>query len=123
MSDSSNRLGTLWPILALLKQYKWRLVAASLALVFTATATLSLGKGVQVLIDEGFGGNSTDLRNAILFLIAIAAAMAVGTFVRFYQVSWLGERVSADLRVAVFDNIVTLHPGYFETNRSGGRPT
>ncbi len=119
MSDSSNRLGTLWPILALLKQYKWRLVAASLALVFTATATLSLGKGVQVLIDEGFGGNSTDLRNAILFLIAIAAAMAVGTFVRFYQVSWLGERVSADLRVAVFDNIVTLHPGYFETNRSG----
>jgi ATP-binding cassette subfamily B protein len=119
LSDSSNRLGTLWPILALLKQYKWRLVAASLALVFTATATLSLGKGVQVLIDDGFGGNSTDLRNAIFFLIAIAAAMAVGTFVRFYQVSWLGERVSADLRVAVFDNIVTLHPGYFETNRSG----
>jgi ATP-binding cassette subfamily B protein len=119
LSDSGNRLGTLWPILALLKQYKWRLVAASLALVFTATATLSLGKGVQVLIDDGFGGNSTDLRNAIFFLIAIAAAMAVGTFVRFYQVSWLGERVSADLRVAVFDNIVTLHPGYFETNRSG----
>ena len=45
--------------------------------------------------------------------------MAVGTFLRFYMVSWLGERVSADLRLAVFDNIVRLNPGYFETNRSG----
>ena len=52
-------------------------------------------------------------------LISIAAAIAVGTFVRFYLVSWLGERVSADIRKAVFDNIVRLHPGFFETNRSG----
>jgi ATP-binding cassette subfamily B protein len=78
-----------------------------------------MGKAVQVLIDQGFGGERADLRNAILFLVAIAAAMAVGTFIRFYMVSWLGERVSADLRIAVFNNIVTLHPGYFETNRSG----
>ena len=45
--------------------------------------------------------------------------MAFGTFVRFYLVSWLGERISADIRKAVFDNIVRLHPGFFETNRSG----
>ncbi|MCL4106114.1 UNVERIFIED_CONTAM: hypothetical protein GTU68_058420 [Idotea baltica] len=45
--------------------------------------------------------------------------MAVGTFIRFYLVSWLGERVSADLRLAVFNNIIGLHPGFFETNRSG----
>ncbi|MEH6568075.1 MAG: ABC transporter transmembrane domain-containing protein [Halioglobus sp.] len=117
--SSNHRLGTLWPILGLLKQYKLRLLAASVALIFTAAATLSMGKGVQVLIDQGFAGDKADLLNAIILLVTIAAAMAVGTFVRFYMVSWLGERISADLRVAVFNNIVTLHPGFFETNRSG----
>ncbi|MEQ8803807.1 MAG: ABC transporter transmembrane domain-containing protein, partial [Haliea sp.] len=88
--------------------------------MFTAGATLFLGRGIQVLIDEGFGGGtSADLRNAIGVIMVIAGAMAVGTFVRFYLVSWLGERVSADLRKAVFDNIIRLNPGYFETNRSG----
>lgn len=119
MKPRQRQLGSLWPILGFLRQYKLRLALASLALLFTAAATLSMGKGVQVLIDQGFGGGRADLLNAILFLVAIAAAMAVGTFVRFYLVSWLGERVSADLRVAVFDNLVTLHPGFFETNRSG----
>lgn len=117
--SNSHRLGTLWPILELLKQYKLRLLAASIALIFTAAATLSMGKGVQVLIDQGFAGDKADLLNAIILLVSIAAVMAVGTFVRFYMVSWLGERISADLRVAVFNNIVTLHPGFFETNRSG----
>ncbi|NQX89202.1 MAG: ATP-binding cassette domain-containing protein, partial [Halioglobus sp.] len=68
--------------------------------------------------DQGFGGNSrTGLQQAIGLLILIATAMAVGTFIRFYLVSWLGERVSADIRKRVFDNIVQLHPGFFETNR------
>lgn len=119
MKRGRNRLGTLWPILGFLKRYKLRLLAASAALIFTAAATLSMGKGVQVLIDQGFGGDRADLLNAIFLLLGISAAMAVGTFLRFYQVSWLGERVSADLRIAVFDNIVMLHPGFFETNRSG----
>jgi ATP-binding cassette subfamily B protein len=95
------------------------MILAAIALLFTAAATLSMGKGVQVLIDQGFGGNSADLRSAILLLLSLGAAMAVGSFLRFYLVSWLGERVSADLRLAVFDNIVRLNPGYFETNRSG----
>ena len=106
-------------MLRFLAPYRTRVIAATLALVFTAAATLSLGRGIQVLIDRGFGGSSADLSDAIGVLLAIAAAMAVGTFVRFYLVSWLGERVSADMRAAVFDNIVRLHPGYFETNRSG----
>jgi len=109
----------LWSILDFLKPYKFRMVLAGFALLFTATATLSMGKGVQILIDQGFGGDSADLRNAIALLVALGAAMAAGTFLRFYMVSWLGERVSADLRLAVFNNIVGLNPGYFETNRSG----
>ena len=118
--EKSGELPSLLPVLGFLKQYRLRLAGASIALLFTAAATLSLGRGLQVLIDQGFGGGtSADLQAAIILLISIAAAIAVGTFVRFYLVSWLGERVSADIRKAVFDNIVRLHPGFFETNRSG----
>ncbi|MCB1706767.1 MAG: ATP-binding cassette domain-containing protein [Halioglobus sp.] len=119
-SRAKKGLPALLPVLRLLKNYKLRLLGASVALLFTAGATLSMGRGLQVLIDQGFGGGtSDDLRNAIILLVAIAAAMAFGTFVRFYLVSWLGERVSADIRKQVFDNIVRLHPGFFELNRSG----
>ena len=119
MSNAPGALGSLIPVVGFLRPYKLRLVAASLALLFTAAATLSLGRGLQVLIDQGFAGDSADLRAAIGLMLTIAAAIAVGTFLRFYLVSWLGERVSADIRKAVFDNIVHLHPGFFETNRSG----
>ncbi|MFO7551457.1 MAG: ABC transporter transmembrane domain-containing protein [Haliea sp.] len=116
----SRSLSPLLAIFRFLLPYRARLLGAGAALVFTAGATLFLGRGIQVLIDEGFGGGtSADLRNAIGVIMVIAGAMAVGTFVRFYLVSWLGERVSADLRKAVFDNIIRLNPGYFETNRSG----
>lgn len=112
-------LRSLAPVLGLLVNYKRRVIGASMALLFTAAATLSMGLGVQVLIDEGFGGGSNDsLKGAIALFFVIAAAMAFGTFIRFYLVSWLGERVSADIRKQVFDNIVRLHPGFFETNRS-----
>ena len=119
MSEPNGAMSSLLPVFKFLKPYKLRLLAASLALLFTAAATLAMGRGVQVLIDQGFGGNSTDLKDAIFLMLSIAAAIAVGTFLRFYLVSWLGERVSADIRKAVFNNIVRLHPGYFESNRSG----
>ncbi len=116
----ARRIPALLPVLGFLRPYTLRLAGACLALLFTAGATLSMGRGIQVLIDRGFGGGTTeDLRVAIGLLVSIAAAIAVGTFIRFYLVSWLGERVSADIRKAVFDNIVRLHPGFFETNRSG----
>jgi len=113
------RLPSLLPVIGFLKPYKLRLAGASLALLFTAGATLSIGRGLQVLIDQGFAGDVSDLAGAVTLLVAIAAAIAAGTFTRFYLVSWLGERVSADLRKAVFDNLVQLHPGFFELNRSG----
>lgn len=104
----------------LLSPYRWRLLAAAIALVFTAGATLTLGKGLQFLIDRGFNGNDPSaLGDAVRVVMVITVAIAVGTFFRFYLVSWLGERVSADLRSAVFRNIVRLHPGFFEDNRSG----
>ncbi|MFT6408105.1 MAG: ATP-binding cassette subfamily B protein [Arenicella sp.] len=103
-----------------LLNYKGTLVAAGCALVFTAGITLAMGQGVKILIDDGFvAGSFEQLNNAALFIVAIAILMAVGTYARFYLVSWLGERVSADIRQAVFDHLITLHPSYFEENRSG----
>lgn len=100
--------------------YKGRLFAAALALVFTACVTLAMGQGVRLLIDDGFVAGSIDhLKNAAMMIILIAVLMAVGTYARFYLVTWLGERVSADLRLAVFDHLIELHPSYFEENRSG----
>jgi ATP-binding cassette subfamily B protein len=111
------------PLRSLLRRllpYRWRLVAASLALLFTAGATLTLGRGLQFLIDRGFGsGEPEALNEAVAVVMVIGLAIAVGTFLRFYLVSWLGERISADLRSAVFHNLVRLHPGFFEDNRSG----
>ncbi len=101
-------------------RYKATLTMAGIALVFTAGITLTIGQGVKILIDEGFVAQSQDaLKQAVWVIMGLSLCMAVGTYVRFYLVSWLGERVSADLRIAVFNHIVTLHPSYFETNRSG----
>ena len=103
----------LWP-------HQGRLIAASTALIFTTLAQLSLGHGVKLMIDEGFAGtDDAGLQRAVMFLLAVGSAMAVGAMVRFYLVSWLGERVSADLRSAVFRNLVKLHPSYFESNQAG----
>nr|WP_244506229.1 ABC transporter transmembrane domain-containing protein [Microbulbifer marinus] len=110
-------MAELWQFM---RPYKKVLLAAGVALVFTAGITLSIGQGIRLLVDRGFmAGSSAALGNAVLVLMALALLMAVGTYARHYLVSWLGERVVADLRKAVFDHIVTLHPSYFETNRSG----
>src|SRR5262249_37838718 len=56
---------------------------------------------------------------ALVALLAIIAVMAIATYVRFYNVSWIGERVTADLRRRVFDHLLTLSPGFFEITRTG----
>ena len=103
-----------------MRPYRKTLVGAAIALVVTAGITLSIGQGVRLLIDDGFVAQSSEaLKQAVFVILGLSLAMAVGTFTRFYLVSWLGERVSADLRKAVFDHLITLHPSFFETNRSG----
>lgn len=115
--SSREMMAALWQFV---RPYKKILVGAGVALVFTAGITLSIGQGVRLLVDEGFvASSSAALAHAVLVIIALAFLMAIGTYARFYLVSWLGERVVADLRKAVFDHIITLHPSYFETNRSG----
>lgn len=100
--------------------YRRYWLGAMVALLLTAGITLAIGQGVKGVIDNGFiAGSISQLNQSILVLVVMAVLMALGTFVRFYLVSWLGERVTADIRQAVFDNIINLHTSYFETNRSG----
>jgi ATP-binding cassette subfamily B protein len=111
---------SLLPIFSFIKPYKLMVIMALVALLMTAGVNLSLGQGVKFVIDNGFiAGSEQQLTSAITGLIALIFLLAIGTFSRFYLMSWLGERVSADIRQAVFNKIVTLHPSYFEENRSG----
>lgn len=113
-------LSVLFQLWQFMRPYKGTLWGAGIALVLTAGITLSIGQGVRILIDEGFVAQSTDaLSQAVFVIIGLSLLMAIGTYTRFYLVSWLGERVTADLRKAVFNHVITLHPSYFETNRSG----
>jgi len=100
--------------------YKTQMVIATIALVLTAGVTLGLVQFVRVIVDSGFvAGSTQSLRWAIIGFLIAAILQALGTFARFYWVSWLGERVTADMRKAVFTHLISLHPGYFEENISG----
>ena len=107
-------------LIPFLKPYRWHIAGASLALIFTSLVTLSIGQGVRQLIDGGLSnGSSEGLTDAVLFFLLLVVLLASGTFCRFYLVSWLGERVTADLRKAVYNHVIYLDPGFFETNASG----
>ncbi|MEZ9419177.1 ABC transporter ATP-binding protein [Vibrio breoganii] len=118
--DDRKSLSILLELLKFVGPYKGKVIAALIALFFTAGLTLSVGHGVRLLIDEGFSQRSlSDLGSAIQFIVIVTVCISIGTFFRFYLVSSVGERVSADIRLAVFNHVVTLHPSYFETNGSG----
>lgn len=119
-ASKTKRLSILLQLTRFIRPYKGTVVAAIVALIFTAGVMLAVGQGVRVLIDEGFAQQSQEqLKQAIFFILGITVLIATGTFFRFYLVSWLGERVSADIRLAVFNHVITLHPSYFETSGSG----
>lgn len=112
-----SSLLALWPFVI---PYKSRVAGALLALMLTAIVTLAIGQGVRMIIDQGFIEQSMEqLNRAVMFTIGLAVLMAIGSYSRYYLVSWLGERVSADIRRKVFDHLVHMHPSYFETTRSG----
>ncbi|MFJ4344070.1 ABC transporter transmembrane domain-containing protein [Pseudomonas sp. NPDC089401] len=102
-----------------MRPYRQQALLALLALVVTAAITLSMGQGIRLLVDQGFmTGSAHQLNQTIGLFLVLVLALAVGTFSRFYLVSWIGERVVADIRRAVFDHLIGLHPGFFEDNRS-----
>ena len=110
----------LYRMFGFMKPYGLALTMAAIALVITAGATLSIGLGVKFLIDNGLSAGDTEFLNRGLYvLIGIVLVISVGTYFRFYFVSWVGERVVADMRQAVYEQVLKLSPGFFEVTRTG----
>lgn len=110
-------LGRLWRYVA---PYRWAVIGAVIALIVAAVTVLTVGVGLRVLIDHGFkGGEAGLLDRALIGLLVVIVILAMATYARYSLVSWLGERVVADLRKLVFAHALTLDPAYYETTRVG----
>ena len=102
------------------KHYRAQLVGAAIALLFAAAATSGVPYAFKLIIDRGFAANSGetgDIARWFQYLLVLVVVLAIATAVRFYFVSWIGERVVADIRLAVHRNLLRLAPGFFEENR------
>lgn len=115
----SRSLRSLGFLLTYLKPYRPQMLGAGLALIVAASTVLALGSGLRHLVDQGFvSGNAGLLDQAVLVLMAVVALLAGATFARFYLVSWLGERVVADIRRDVFARALRLDATFYDTART-----
>jgi ATP-binding cassette subfamily B protein len=111
-------------LLPFLRPYTRQFMMAGVALVVAAASTLAIPYAFKQMIDLGFGASAgaksikhVDL--VFLALFGVASILALATAARFYIVSWLGERVTADIRSAVYAHVVTQSPEFFETTQTG----
>lgn len=123
-NDETDRksvdLGNLRLIWARALHYPGRLIGAALALMMASAATLAIPSGFKLVIDRGFAtgaGAGEDMGRWFNYLLLIVLILAVATALRFYFVSWLGERVVADMRIAAQRNLLRMEPAFFEHNR------
>ena len=123
MSDTaarSSRVAPLFALLPFLRPYAGRWALAFLALLTSACATLALPVAFKYLIDRGFAsGERAHIDRYFIALFVVSLILAGATALRFYWVSWLGERVTADLRRAVYDHVMRMSPQFFETTQTG----
>lgn len=114
----SRSLAPLRMVFGTALQYPREIALALIALVITSAATLAIPYRFKVIIDEGFSGaaSTDDIAHAFQYLLMIVVILGIGTALRFYFVSWLGERVIADIRLKVQANLLRLSPGFYEVN-------
>jgi ATP-binding cassette subfamily B protein len=92
---------------------------AGVALMVAAGSVLAIGQAIRRVIDHGFGGEQVLIDQYFLALLGVVAILATATFARYYLVTWLGERIIADIRAAVYNHVIGLSPAFFETMRTG----
>lgn len=119
MREKSKKVGALSGLIPFLQPYKYMVVLSGLALVFTAAISLILPLAVRRVIDGFSEDNAALLDQYFGAALGIAAALAVGTGLRYYLVTRLGERVVADIRKAVFERVITLSPAFYERIMTG----
>ena len=113
----NKKIGNLSMIWRFAIRYPGRIAGAAAALLVAAGATLAIPNSFRLIIDKGFGGEDGDIARWFQYLLLVVVVMAFATAFRFYFVSWLGERVVADVRTAVQRNLLRLAPSFFEENR------
>lgn len=125
MSESAalplpKRLSPLLGLLPFLKPYWVRWIWTFIALAVAAGATLALPVAFRYLIDLGFSaGQREHIDRYFIALFGLSVVLAIATALRFYFVSWLGERVTADIRSAIYSHILRMSPQFFEITKTG----
>jgi ATP-binding cassette subfamily B protein len=122
--ERKGALSALAGLLPFLRPYRRQFALAGIALVVAACATLAIPYAFKQMIDLGFGAAAGErsIRHVdatFLALFGVATVLALATAARFYLVSWLGERVTADIRAAVYRHVVNQSPEFFETTQTG----
>jgi ATP-binding cassette, subfamily B, bacterial len=121
-SNQTNPRGfrTLAALLPFLRPYKKQFVLAIFSLILAASATLAIPLSFRQIIDLGFNANSDNqINQTFLILFIVACLVALGTSLRFYMVSWLGEKITTDIRAAVYSHVIKQSPEFFESTHSG----
>ena len=117
---ASKKLGPLKKLLPFARPYVPQIGLALTFLVLGATATLSLPVAVRHMIDLGFSPEHQDaITRYFVIMFAVAVAMAIFTGLRYFWVTWLGQRIVADLRDAIYQKVLAMSPEFFETTRTG----
>lgn len=118
--EKSRNLRPLLGLVPFVMRYKSRLAAAGVFLILASATQLSVFSFLGDAVDEGFVTSNIDKVNSYFWLILlIGVVMAVTSALRFYYITWIGERVVADLRSAVYNHITGLSPAFFEVTRTG----
>jgi ATP-binding cassette subfamily B protein len=116
-APAPGRIANLRIIWGFVARYKGHVAGALASLLVAAAATLAIPNGFKLVIDRGFGSGGGNIDRWFEYLLMLVVVMAIATAFRFYFVSWLGERVVADVRESVQRNLLRLAPGFFEENR------
>lgn len=119
-ADNKRSLKKLASLLRFIAPYKWRFAVAMMALATAASTVLVIGQGLKHVIDQGFSAQNAATLDATLFaLLGMLLVLGASTYVRYYLMTWIGQRFVADIRRAVFDHILTLSPSFYEKTRTG----
>jgi ATP-binding cassette subfamily B protein len=118
--QSSNKLKALKTLLPFIKPYKRQLLLAAISLVLAAGATLVIPLCFRTIIDQGFSeASQAQINRTFINLFGAAVVLAIASSLRYYLVSWLGERITCDIRKKVYSHIISQSPEFFETQQSG----
>lgn len=111
---AKGKIRSLLPIIPYLLPHKKAMVGVLIALIFTSSSVLGLGKGIQFLIDKGFSGHNPDLLDkSLLVLLGVILLLAAATYTRASLINILCERVVASLRRDVYNHIIRVSPSFF----------